>query len=105
MLDEKIDELIGQLSNCDLRTSVGVDKAKRVLRLALREQDRDAIHVSKKTVGHITNLIADEVGFFNGWQVSRETMLDACEKAAKRIERYLKRKHMREFGPKTGHAK
>jgi hypothetical protein len=41
MLDEKIDVLIGRLSNCDLRTSVGVYKASRVLRRALKEQDRD----------------------------------------------------------------
>ena len=43
-LQEKTDGLLEHLMHCDLRTSVGVDKARAVIRSVLREQDRDTKH-------------------------------------------------------------
>lgn len=38
---EKTDKLLEELIYCDLRTSIGTDKAKQLIRCALKEQDRD----------------------------------------------------------------
>jgi len=43
-LREKVDELYEELIYCDFRTSIGVDKAKKKIRLALKHQDRDTRH-------------------------------------------------------------
>ena len=39
---------------------------------------------------HIARLIESEVGYFNGWSVSIETMEKDCEQAARKVEQYLK---------------
>lgn len=38
MQTKKIDELLEEIIYCDLRTSVGVDKAKKAIRKSLREK-------------------------------------------------------------------
>ena len=43
-------------------------------------------------VRHCADLIQKEVGYFNGWSVSQDTEREACEIAAKKVERYLRRK-------------
>jgi hypothetical protein len=43
-------------------------------------------------LGHLTKLIEQEVSFFNGWHASERNVAKACEKAAKKILRYLGRK-------------
>ncbi len=40
----KTDFLLNSLIYCDLRTSVGVERAKQLIRKSLREQDRDTRH-------------------------------------------------------------
>lgn len=48
-----------------------------------------------QTINHLTSLIQKEVGFFNRWYVGQRTEKEACEKAAKKIYKYLNKK----FGP------
>ena len=43
-LKEKVEKIIEELACCDMRTAIGVDKARNVIRLALKEQDRDTRH-------------------------------------------------------------
>ena len=43
-------------------------------------------------VRHCADLIQKEVGYFNGWSVSQDAEREACEIAAKKVERYLRRK-------------
>ncbi len=50
MQTEKIDKLLEQLIYCDFRTSIGVDKAKKAIRLALKKQDRDTRHACAEAV-------------------------------------------------------
>ena len=54
---EKIDNLLEQIIYCDLRTSVGVDKAKKAIRLALKKQDGETrlacIDAVFKAGGHL----------------------------------------------------
>ncbi len=57
--------------------------------------------MNKKELEHVTNLIVSEVSYFNGWSVSQEQMTLDCEAAAKKIRKYLRRRNMNEFGPKT----
>ena len=45
--DKRLNNLLDDLCGFDLRTSVGVDKARRSLRLAMKEQDRDTRHKVK----------------------------------------------------------
>lgn len=47
----------------------------------------------ERLVRRLADIIADEVGFFNGWKVDAKTERGACERAARRI---LKMKRFRE---------
>lgn len=47
---EKANELAEQVVGLDLRTSVGVEKLIDVIRLALKEQDRDTRHACAEAV-------------------------------------------------------
>ncbi len=47
---EKIDKLLEQIIYCDLRTDAGVDKAKKAISMALKEQDRDTRHACAEAV-------------------------------------------------------
>lgn len=47
---------------------------------------------------HVAKLIRREVSFFNGWWVEEETVQKACEKAAKKVLRYLRARAIRESG-------
>lgn len=47
---QKTDELLEQLLGCDLRTEIGIDKAKKLIRLALKEQDRDTRHACAEAI-------------------------------------------------------
>lgn len=54
--------------------------------------------MSPRELQHIANIIQSEVGYFNGWEVSDEAEREACELAAKRIARYLRRKKKTDAG-------
>jgi len=54
-LTEKVDALLNEIINLDLRTNIGIDKAKRAIRLALKEQDRDTRHSAAEAFNHICN--------------------------------------------------
>lgn len=43
-ITETVDKLFEQLLYCDLRTEIGVDKAKKAIRLAIKEQDKKTRH-------------------------------------------------------------
>ncbi len=47
---KKTDNLLEELIYCDFRTSVGIDKGKRLIRKALRGQDRDTRHACAEAV-------------------------------------------------------
>ena len=55
-----------------------------------------------KEINHIARLISEQVGHFNGWSVDHDTMMEDCKDAAKKVRSYLRRRNMREFGPKKG---
>jgi len=42
-------------------------------------------HQRRRKCRMIANIIQGEVGFFNGWAVSKESERDSCEKAAEKI--------------------
>jgi hypothetical protein len=46
-----------------------------------------------KVINNIAKLIRKEVAYFNGWDVSVETMEKDCEEAAKNILTHLGRGH------------
>jgi len=50
---------------------------------------------SEAEIKRLTDIIQDEVGFFNGWFVSEYLERASCELAEKKIHRYLKRRNMR----------
>lgn len=58
--------------------------------------------MDEQELNHVTKLIMKEVSYFNGWSVSQEQMEEDCEAAAKAVRKYLRRRNLREFGPKTG---
>ena len=47
---QKTDELLEQLIHIDFRTDTGMDKAKKAIRLAIKEQDRDTRHACADAV-------------------------------------------------------
>ncbi len=47
----------------------------------------------KLTVKKIARMIERHVSYFNGWSVSRESMRESCEKAAKSILRAISRRN------------
>lgn len=47
---EKTDRLLEKILYCDLRNNVGIDKAKKAIRLALREQDKDTRHACAESL-------------------------------------------------------
>ena len=49
-LTDKVDALLEIILHCDLRTEIGIDKAKKAIRLALKEQDRDTRHSAAEAV-------------------------------------------------------
>ena len=49
-LTDKVDALLETILYCDLRTNIGIDKAKKAIRLALKEQDRDSRHSAAEAV-------------------------------------------------------
>lgn len=59
-LKQKVENVIEQLVYCDLRTTVGIDKARDIIRLALKNQDKDTRHACAEMTprsAHIHNLI------------------------------------------------
>jgi hypothetical protein len=54
--------------------------------------------LTQKEKKYAAKLIRDEVSYFNGWGVSEEAVQESCEKALKKVERYLERKFWREYG-------
>lgn len=44
-------------------------------------------------IKHCVKLIREEVSFFNGWWVSEKVESESCEKAAKKIFKYLDKKY------------
>lgn len=59
---------------------VGLVKLVEIMKFTKRQKD------------YIASLIEEEVSFFNGWSVTKETQREACEKAAERVLRYIKPK-------------
>lgn len=49
-IHKKVGSLLEELLYCDFRTSVGIDKAKDKIRVALKEQDRDTRHACAEAV-------------------------------------------------------
>ncbi len=47
---DKTKVLLDDLMNCDFRTSVGIEKATRIIRLGLKGQDRDTRHACAEEV-------------------------------------------------------
>ena len=54
---QKTDELLEQIMYCDFRTETGIDKAKNLIRMALKNQDSESRHDCIQIVAH-----ADESG-------------------------------------------
>ena len=50
IFEKKAEDLLDQLVYCDFRTSVGVDRAKVLLRRALKKQDRATRHACAEAV-------------------------------------------------------
>lgn len=46
----KVDNLLVKIIFCDLRTEIGIDAAKKAIRLAIKEQDRDTRHACAEAV-------------------------------------------------------
>ena len=44
------------------------------------------------SIKHITKIIESEVSWFNGWATSESSMHESCQKATKKILRYLRKK-------------
>lgn len=48
--------------------------------------------LTAKEKAYVAKLIASEVSYFNGWEVSQDQLREDCLKAAKKVERYFRRK-------------
>lgn len=71
---QKTDGLLNELLSCDFRTNVGVDKAKRLIRVAIKEQDRDTRHSCAEA---ISNSLKDSTGEY----VYKDAAYNACMNA------------------------
>ena len=49
-LTEKTENLLEQVMCCDLHSDKGIDKAERLILMALKEQDRDTRHTCAEAV-------------------------------------------------------
>ena len=47
---EKTENLLEQIACCDLHSDKGIDKAERLILMALKEQDRDTRHACAEAV-------------------------------------------------------
>ena len=50
MLQERVELLLEQITYCDMRNSVGMDKARTQLRRALKEQDKITRHACAELI-------------------------------------------------------
>jgi len=57
----KTDTLLEEIIYCDLRTEVGIDKAKTLIRRSLKEQDRDTRHACAEAVVAIPGETGDDL--------------------------------------------
>lgn len=52
--------------------------------------------LTDKELKHCISLIRREVSFFNGWYVNDEVVDKSCADAAKKVERYIKKRRSHE---------
>ena len=52
-LTQKTDELLEALVYCNLRTDAGTDNAKKLIRLAIEQQDRDTRHACSEEIARM----------------------------------------------------
>ena len=70
----KLADDLEEIENMDLKPMAKSPVQQRVIKLST-----------------LTGIISQEVGYFNGWSVPRDQMMEDCEKAAKRILGHLRR--------------
>lgn len=61
-LTERMDDLLEQISYCDFRTEIGIDKAKTLIRRALKTEQKLTRHACAENI--------NDIDMFEGYKIS-----------------------------------
>ena len=73
-VSEKTEILLEQIALCGLKTDRGIDKAGRLIRMALKEQDRDTRHTCADAINECNEDMSGEC-------IWKDEAHDACMNA------------------------